>query len=233
MNVAIIAAAGRGSRFGGDRAKQFVELAGVPVIVHTLRRFESCPDIQQVIGVFPAGESAGALELAARYGLRKLTRVVPGGETRLDSVRRGFAAIREVTAEIVAVHDGARPFVLPDEISLTIRAAAEHGAAILTAPVTDTIKAVSDGSVRNTLDRTALRRALTPQCFRYDLLRRGLADAEDRAGEITDESMLIEALGEPVHIVEGSPMNIKITHPEDIAWGEHLLRQMELDDRRL
>jgi 2-C-methyl-D-erythritol 4-phosphate cytidylyltransferase len=229
MNVAIIAAAGRGSRFGGGRAKQFVELDGVPVIVHTLRRFESCPDIQQVIGVFPAGETETALELAARYGLRKLTRVVPGGETRLDSVRRGFAAIRETTAEIVAVHDGARPFVSPEEIGRTVRTAADYGAAILTAPVTDTIKTVGDRTVLDTLDRATLRRALTPQCFRYDLLRRGLATAEHGAIEITDESMLIEALGEPVQVVEGSPMNIKITHPDDIAWGEHLLRQMELN----
>lgn len=230
MNVAIIAAAGRGSRFGGERAKQFVELCGIPVIVHTLRRFESCPDIQQVIGVFPPGETAGALELAARYGLRKLARVVPGGETRLDSVRRGFAAIRETTAEIVAVHDGARPLVAADEISRTIAAAAEFGAAILTAPVTDTIKVVTDGAVAGTLDRTTLRRALTPQCFRYEVLRRGLAAAEAQGREITDESMLIEALGDPVHAVEGSPMNIKITHPDDIAWGEYLLRQMETSE---
>jgi 2-C-methyl-D-erythritol 4-phosphate cytidylyltransferase len=230
MNVAIIAAAGSGSRFGGDRAKQFVELCGVPVVIHALRRFESCPEIQQIIAVVPSAEAAGFLELAGRFGLRKLVRVVPGGITRLDSVQRGFLAIRSATVEVVAVHDGARPLVLPDEIGRTVRAATELGAAVLVAPVTDTIKKVVDGQVVGTLDRSKLRRALTPQCFRYDVLQRGLAKAIDLAGEITDECMLIEALGEPVAIVEGGVQNIKITHQEDLAWGEHLLRQLEFDD---
>ncbi|MEO6391175.1 MAG: 2-C-methyl-D-erythritol 4-phosphate cytidylyltransferase [Pyrinomonadaceae bacterium] len=231
MNVAIIAAAGQGQRFGGERAKQFVELCGVPVIVHTLRRFESCPDIHQVIVVVPAAESAGFLELTARYGLRKVDRVVPGGVTRFESVNRGFQAIRPATAEVVAIHDGARPFVRPEEISLTVQAAAEHGAAILAAPVTDTIKLLGDGGLISTLDRSKLRRALTPQCFRYDWLRRGLAAAVNADSEITDDSTLIEALGEPVQIVEGGARNIKITNPEDIAWGELLLKQVELSDQ--
>ena len=230
MNVAIIAAAGQGQRFGGERAKQFVELCGIPVIVHTLRRFESCPDIQQVIVVLPVAETAGFLELAGRFGLRKVARVAPGGATRFESVSRGFQAIRAATAEVVAIHDGARPFVLPDEISRTVQAAAEHGAAILAAPVTDTIKQLGEGGQISTLDRSRLRRALTPQCFRYDWLQRGLAGAASANNEITDDSMLIEALGEPVQIVESGAHNIKITNPEDIAWGELLLRQMSLVD---
>jgi 2-C-methyl-D-erythritol 4-phosphate cytidylyltransferase len=230
MNFAIVAAAGQGSRFGGDRAKQFVELGGVPVIVHTLRRFEACPEIQHVIAVVPPTEVSAFLELVGRYGLRKLAQVVPGGETRLDSVRRGFEAVRPATAEIVAVHDGARPLVTPDEISRTVTVAAAHGAAILVGPVTDTIKEVGPPGILRTLNRKILRRALTPQCFRYELLRRGLAAAETHAIEITDESMLIEALGEPVQIVEGSANNIKITHRDDIAWAELLLEQMELAD---
>src|SRR5436190_14660552 len=190
MNVAIIAAAGQGQRFGGERAKQFVELCGVPVIVHTLRRFESCPDIHQVVAVLPAAEAAGFLELTARYGLRKVVRVVPGGATRFDSVSRGFQAIRPATATVVAIHDGARPFVRPEEISRTVQAAAQHGAAILAAQVTDTIKQLGDHGLISTLDRSKLRRALTPQCFRYDQLRRGLAAAVNANTEITDDSML-------------------------------------------
>lgn len=231
MNVAIIAAAGQGQRFGGERAKQFVELCAVPVIVHTLRRFESCPDIHQVIAVLPARESAGFLELTARYGLRKVVRVVPGGATRFESVSRGFQAIRPATTEVVAIHDGARPFVLPEEISRTVKAAAEQGAAILAAQVTDTIKQIGEDGSISTLDRAKLRRALTPQCFRYDWLRRGLANAANAKIEITDDSMMIEALGESVQIVEGGAHNIKITNPEDIAWGEFLLKQMEFSDQ--
>lgn len=231
MNVAIIAAAGQGQRFGGERAKQFVELSGVPVVVHTLRRFESCPDIQQVVAVLPGAEAAGFLELTARYGLRKVVRVVPGGATRFESVSRGFQAIRSATAEVVAIHDGARPFVSSEEISRVVKAAAEHGAAILAAPVTDTIKQIGEDGLISTLDRTKLRRALTPQCFRYDWLGRGLAAAANANCEFTDDSMLIEALGEPVQLVDGSAHNIKITNPEDLAWGELLLKQLEFAEQ--
>src|SRR5829696_1202810 len=147
MNIAIIAAAGAGTRMASDRPKQFLSLAGTPVIFHTLKPFEECDSIHEVVVVLPAEESAGFLSMAGKFGLRKLARVVPGGATRADSVKRGLMAIRSATAEIVAVHDGVRPFVTVEEVDATVAAAQAHGAAILVAPVTDTIKQVDEQRV--------------------------------------------------------------------------------------
>jgi 2-C-methyl-D-erythritol 4-phosphate cytidylyltransferase len=223
MNIAIIAAAGAGTRMASDRPKQFLLLAGTPVIFHTLRVFEQCDSIDEVIVVLPAEESAGFLSLAGKFGVRKLARVVPGGATRSDSVKRGLMAIRSATAEIVVVHDGVRPFVTVEEIDATIAAAKSDGAAILVAPVTDTIKQVDDEVVVKTLDRGTLRRALTPQCFRYELLREAYQKADVNDPSLTDESALVEQLGKRVSIVEGSARNIKITTAEDLAIAEAIL----------
>jgi 2-C-methyl-D-erythritol 4-phosphate cytidylyltransferase len=224
MNVAIIAAAGQGSRMGGECPKQFLELAGIPIIIHTLRAFEQCAVIQEIIVVLPAQDAAGFLSLAGKFSLQKLVKVVPGGATRAESVLRGLHAIRAATAEIVAVHDGVRPFVTSDEIALTVDAARLHEAAVLVAPVTDTVKEVADRGVVATLDRSRLRRALTPQCFRYSLLRRAYERADVMDPVLTDDSALVEALGIHPVVVEGSPRNIKITTLEDLAIGEILLR---------
>jgi 2-C-methyl-D-erythritol 4-phosphate cytidylyltransferase len=227
MNVAIIAAAGQGVRMGGPQAKQFLELAGTPIIIHTLKRFEQCADIQEIILVLPAQDASGFLALAGRYGLRKLARVVPGGATRAESVMRGLQSVRAATAEIVAVHDGVRPFVTVDEISRTLRAAQTTGAAILAAPVVDTIKEVQGGKVVSTLIRSGLRRALTPQCFRYAILRHAYEQARDFGADATDDSVLVERLGVGVVVVEGNPRNIKITSPEDIALAERILKTVD------
>jgi 2-C-methyl-D-erythritol 4-phosphate cytidylyltransferase len=223
MNIAIIAAAGAGTRMASDRPKQFLLLAGTPVLIHTLKVFEQCESIQEVIVVLPAEESAGFLSLAGKFGLRKVARVVPGGVTRADSVKRGLAAIRAATAEIVVVHDGVRPFVTVEEIDATVAAAQIDGAAILVAPVTDTIKQVSDQRVERTLDRGVLRRAMTPQCFRYEVLRQAYQAADVTDASLTDESVLLEKIGIPVSVVEGSPRNIKITTADDLAIAEAIL----------
>ena len=228
MNIAIIAAAGAGTRMASGarprhRPKQFLLLAGTPVIFHTLKPFQECDSIHEVIVVLPAEESAGFLSLAGKFGVRKLARVVPGGATRADSVKRGLMAMRSATAEIVAVHDGVRPFVTIEEIDATIAAAKSDGAAILVAPVTDTIKQVDDEAVVKTLDRGTLRRALTPQCFRYELLREAYQHADVNDPSLTDESALVEQLGKRVSIVEGSARNIKITTAEDLAIAEAIL----------
>jgi 2-C-methyl-D-erythritol 4-phosphate cytidylyltransferase len=220
MNTAIIAAAGSGNRMASDRPKQFLELAGVPILFHTLKRFEQCESIQEVIVVLPAEESAGFLSLAGKFGLRKLAKVVPGGPTRADSVKRGLLAIRSVTAEIVAVHDGVRPFVTTEEIDATVEAARSVGAAILVAPANDTIKEVCDNRILRTLDRRQLRHALTPQCFRYELLMRAFERADVSDPLLTDESALVEQLGERVTIVEGSARNMKITTKADLVIAE-------------
>ena len=229
MNIAIIAAAGAGTRMASDRPKQFLLLAGTPVIIHTLKVFEQCESIQEVIVVLPAAESAGFLSLAAKFGLRKVSRVVPGGVTRADSVKRGLLAIRAATAEIVVVHDGVRPFVTAEEIDAVVAAAKSDGAAILVAPVTDTIKQVRDRFIVRTLDRGELRRALTPQCFRYELLRQAYQTADVADPSVTDESVLVEKLGVPISVIDGNPRNIKITTVEDLAIAEVILATASVD----
>jgi 2-C-methyl-D-erythritol 4-phosphate cytidylyltransferase len=230
MNVAIIAAAGQGTRLGGKVAKQFRELAGVPLIIRTLERFEQCEAIQEVVLVLPAPEAAAFLQLVGKYGLRKVARVVPGGATRGESVWRGLQTVRAATARVIAVHDGVRPFVTSLEIERTVRAAEMSGAAILTAPVIDTIKEVEGDSIVRTLERGRLRRALTPQCFRYELLRRAFEQSPELIASATDESSLVEALGARVTIIEGDARNIKITRPEDIELGEMILKSLERGD---
>lgn len=229
MNVAIIAAAGQGTRMGGNRAKQFLELAGTPIIIHTLRCFELCEAIQEIILVLPAQDVGGFLALAEQHRLRKLSRIVPGGSTRAESVLKGLLTVRAATAEIIAVHDGVRPFVTSGEISRTVKAAQANDAAILTAEVTDTIKEIGNGFVERTLPRAVLRRALTPQCFRFELLRRAYEHVDVLDPELTDESSLVERLGVKVTTVEGSSRNIKITGPEDLALGEVFLKEMKVE----
>jgi 2-C-methyl-D-erythritol 4-phosphate cytidylyltransferase len=223
MNTAIIAAAGRGNRMASDRPKQFLLLAGTPIVVHTLKRFEECESIQEIIVVLPAEDSAGFLSMVGKFDLRKLVKIVPGGSTRADSVKRGLMSIRAATADIVAVHDGVRPFVSVEEIDRTVASAGQTGAAILVGPVVDTIKEVNGDSVIRTLNRKQLRRALTPQCFRYDLLKRAFENIDVNDPSITDESFLVEKLGEKVAIVEGSPANIKITTKQDLLVAEAYL----------
>ena len=229
MNVAIIVAAGRGERAGAGRAKQFRELAGAPVLVHTLRRFDECAGVAETIAAVPACEIEQFEATARAHAVRKLVRVVAGGATRAESVRRGLDAA-DAGARVVAVHDGVRPLVPPAEIDAVVRAAEESGAAILVAPVVDTIKEVIEGIVTQTFARARLRRALTPQCFRRDLLESACALALAENIDATDDSLLVERLGATVVAVEGDPRNIKLTRAEDFALAELLLQRSEVRD---
>jgi 2-C-methyl-D-erythritol 4-phosphate cytidylyltransferase len=225
MNVAIVVGGGRGIRFGGDRPKQFLELNGTPIIVHTLRQFELSRQIGQVVVVLPAPEVAPFQSLVEQFDLRKISRVVAGGETRAQSVKLGLAAIDQ--AEVVAVHDAVRPLVTHEEIDRVVESANMSGAAILTAGVSETIKEVTNSHVARTVARAHLRRALTPQSFHFDILKSAYdeLDVLESAGvEVTDDSFLVERLGVPISIVEGNGRNIKITTPEDLAIAQVLLK---------
>ncbi|MGH9940796.1 MAG: 2-C-methyl-D-erythritol 4-phosphate cytidylyltransferase [Pyrinomonadaceae bacterium] len=227
MNYAIIVAAGKGTRAGGGgerQPKQFRELGGIPLIIHTLRRFEQSAAVGEMIVVVPAAQTSDFLQLVGRYQLGKLARVVAGGQTRTESVWRGLQTVRAATAEVIAIHDGVRPFVTPAEIDRTIEAARAKGAAILAAPAVDTIKEVRGGTVVRTFERATLCHALTPQCFRYELLRRAYEQALAEGVEATDDSALVERLGHAVAVVEGSVDNIKITRAEDFALAEMMLK---------
>ena len=229
MNVAIVVAAGKGTRLGGNRPKQFLELDGIPVIIRTLGQFERCREIEEGVVVLPAPEfeqtAAWFPSVAKEFGLRKPWRTVAGGTTRAQSVQRGLAVAGK--AELVAIHDGVRPFVTPEEIGRVLTAARTTGAAILVAPVADTIKEIRNGRVVRTLPRINLRRALTPQCFRFDLLKQAydqLTEIEGEDIEVTDDCQLVERLGIEIVAVEGSARNIKITGAEDLVLGEALLK---------
>ncbi|MGH9947313.1 MAG: 2-C-methyl-D-erythritol 4-phosphate cytidylyltransferase [Pyrinomonadaceae bacterium] len=222
MNTAIIVAAGAGTRFGSEKTKQFVELNGKPMIVHTIERFEAAPSIDSILLVLAADRIGEFETLASAFGFSKLSEIVSGGATRADSVKNGLNAV-DPTSEIVAVHDGARPFVSVDEIEQVVGAAKRTGAACLVGKVIDTIKSIRGGEIAATLDRSQLRRALTPQAFHIDVIKKAFENVE-LSDAVTDECYLVEKLGHPIVIVEGSSRNIKITQPEDILFAEALLK---------
>lgn len=223
MNSAIIAAAGSGTRFGAETPKQFLEIAGKPMILHTLEKFENCPSIDEIVLVLSSNETENFQNLSKNYNFTKLKKIVAGGKTRAESVFKGLRAVNE-NCEIIAVHDGARPLISTEEISLTIEKAKETGAACLTAKITDTIKKIADGKIVETIDRETLRRALTPQCFRIEILRESFENA-DLSENVTDECFLVEKLGIEITAVVGSARNIKITTPEDFALAELWLKE--------
>ncbi|HWP42541.1 MAG TPA: 2-C-methyl-D-erythritol 4-phosphate cytidylyltransferase, partial [Blastocatellia bacterium] len=220
LNIAIIPAAGIGSRMHADRAKQMLELGGVPLLVHTLRRFEQCDAIDQVILVLQPNLTTEVLGLISRHQLTKIARVVAGGAERQDSVYRGLQVVKAETAGIVAVHDAVRPFVRPEEIRAVVARAATTGAAILAHPAIDTIKQVSKSRVTRTLDRRRIYHAQTPQAFRYSIIREAYDRAYQDSFMATDDSQLVERLGHRVSVVEGSHINIKITRPIDLRIAE-------------
>ena len=222
MNTAIIVAAGSGQRFAGQQPKQFVQLLGKPLIIHTLERFESCAIIDEIVLVL---SEAGRKEFEIsnfKFQISKLRVVVIGGKTRAESVKNGLDVIDASTANIIAVHDGARPLVSVDEIRRTVEKADQIGAACLVAEVTDTIKEIEGENISGTIDRSKLRRALTPQAFRYDILRMAF-DGIDLTESITDECYLVEKLGVKIAFVEGSSQNIKITRADDVRIAELFL----------
>lgn len=229
MNIAIIPAAGSGSRFGGQIPKQFLEVAGAPIIIHTLRRFDSCEGIGAMVVALAPSEIEGFERKLAGAGLSKPVRLVAGGAERSESILNALEAAREFLPRLVAVHDAVRPFVTPEQISAVLARADETGAAILALPATDTIKEVEGGIIRGTIDRRRIWRAQTPQVFEYELLLR--ANSEARTAGLpsaltTDDSLLVENLGIDVAVVEGSAHNIKITTPEDFIIAERLFQEM-------
>ena len=224
MNIAIIVAAGSGTRFAADQPKQLTHVLGKPLIIHTLERFEACPAVDEIILVLSGTGRIEFEQIRAGFELKKLKTIVTGGDTRAGSVRNGLDAIDGAKANVIAVHDGARPLVSVAEITRTIEKADETGAACLVAELTDTIKEIDGGAITGTVDRKKLRRALTPQAFRYDILKRAFENAE--LGEnVTDECYLIEELGVEIAAVEGSSRNIKITRAEDLILAEVFLER--------
>lgn len=210
---AIIAAGGRGARFGADRPKQLLMLGGRPILQHSLDAFVACPIIADVVVALPSD----LVEHPPEYlsSAAKPTQIVEGGSRRQDSVSRAFALVA-ARADVVVIHDAARPFVSGDLIARTVEAAIAHGAAIAALAATDTVKrGNADRLIVGTLPRGEVFLAQTPQAFRTTVLRDALALAPADA-DVTDEAMLAEQAGHPVRLVDGDPRNVKITTPVDL-----------------
>lgn len=209
---------------GGSTPKQFLTLDGLPILVHSLRVLEDAAAVSEIILTVPTADREYCLnDIVARYKFHKITKVVPGGEQRQDSVRHGLAELDE-SADIVLIHDAVRPFLTRDMVARVIDAAAEHGAAIAAVPMRDTIKRVgADGFIESTVDRNHLWLAQTPQAFRRPLLEMAHRKAQLEKYHATDDAQLMEWLGHRVAIVEGSGENIKITRPEDLGIGKAIL----------
>lgn len=218
-HAAIIVGAGSGVRFGSD--KIFADLAGMPVLAHTIAAFEACPTIDEIVLVLRTDTVQVGQQLVRIHGWRKVIAVVAGGARRQDSVLAGTQA---TTAQWVLIHDAARPLISREVIERGIDAAQSTGAAIAAIPVRDTIKRVNtDRSIRETVDRAPLWAAQTPQVFQTDLLRRALTEATD----VTDDAAAVEAVGGVVHVFEGAERNFKITTTADLALAAAILRAIE------
>ncbi|WP_127508989.1 2-C-methyl-D-erythritol 4-phosphate cytidylyltransferase [Paenibacillus humicus] len=222
---AVIVAAGRGTRMGTPESKQFLLLRGKPVLVHTLELFQRMDAIREIVLVTGAADAERCRRWCGEYGLTKVAAIMEGGSERQHSVRIGLDSL---SADWALVHDGVRPLVSEAAVSACLARAEETGAAVLAVPVKDTIKKVdAAGIIESTPDRSSLWAIQTPQAFRRARLR----EAHERAladGFLgTDDSMVVERLGDPVAVAEGEYTNIKITTPEDLPYAEFLLEQRE------
>jgi 2-C-methyl-D-erythritol 4-phosphate cytidylyltransferase / 2-C-methyl-D-erythritol 2,4-cyclodiphosphate synthase len=218
--AAVVVAAGRGERLGAPD-KVVLPLAGRPMLVWSLRALEQAETVGPVVVVAGSHTLEAVGWIVRNEGFTKVQAIVAGGERRQDSVRAGLAALPEGT-EIVLIHDGARPLAEPALFDRCAAAAAESGAAIAAAPVSDTLKRVTEGIISGTVDRTGLWAAQTPQAFRLESLRWAMNVGSGES--VTDEARLCEAAGLAVTVVPSSLANLKVTHSEDIAVADALLR---------
>jgi 2-C-methyl-D-erythritol 4-phosphate cytidylyltransferase len=227
MISAVVVASGTGSRFGRDEGKQLTELAGIPLVGHAVLALERCADVDEVVLVcHPDRVTDVSAQVVVALGLAKVSRVLPGGETRQESVAAGLGAVSE-GASIIVVHDGARPLVTPDIFTRAIEALRCDAAAdgvVVGHPAIDTLKSVdAHRTVTGTPDRARLWVAQTPQVFRARVLRRAHSDASASGFIGTDDASLVERAGGVVRMVEGPRHNIKVTVPEDLVFAAALL----------
>ncbi len=218
----VIVAAGKGERFGSS-GKVLAPLLDQPVLAHSLNAFEQSDSISEIVLVVGEHTESDIQQLADSGRWTKIMQVVLGGSSRQDSTARGVDAV-STHADVILVHDGARPLIRPAEIDACVSAAREYGGAIIATPVTDTIKRVENGRITATVDRSDLWAAQTPQGFPAETLRQMMQHAAQTSSAVTDEASLAEMMGNPVHIVPGGAANLKITHPEDLVVAEALLR---------
>lgn len=221
---AIIVAGGSGSRMGTSTKKQYLKIKDKEILVYTVECFQNMPEIQEIV-VVTGKEDITYVEklLKDTYKLNKVSYIVAGGKERQDSVYNGIQAVDE-KSDYLVIHDGARPLITKEVVRVGLDMAYAHRASIIAVPVKDTIKLVSkDGKVEATPDRSSLWSVQTPQIFEKELIIHAHEYAKEHGLSVTDDSMLVEAIGVPVYIVEGEYTNIKITTPEDLIIAEKML----------
>lgn len=218
--TAVLVAAGSSTRMGFDKLS--FDLGGETVLERSVRAFDECPEVDELV-IVTGASGENAQRAAARC--KKPVRLVKGGSTRAESARSGVAAAH---GRLVAVHDAARPFVSQSVIADTIAASARCGAAAPAVPVKDTIKTVAeDGAVTGTPDRSTLRAVQTPQVFEADLLKAALQSALENEVPVTDDCSAVERLGKVVYLIDGDEENLKITTPVDLVIAEAILAERE------
>jgi len=224
--TALIPAAGQGKRMDAARSKPYLLLDGKPILLHTLQALEECPLVDEVILLVEQGEIEHARSSVVRAGgLAKVSRVLAGGVKRQDSVWEGLTTIAD-DCDLVMVHDGVRPFVTQEILARAVQGAIDCGASIVGVPAKDTVKLVSaHKQVLKTPDRAGVFLVQTPQTFKRAIVLEAYRQAMRNGFYATDDAALVERLGLPVKVVEGSYDNIKITTPEDLAIGEMILKR--------
>ena len=230
---AILPAAGVGTRMAASQPKQFLELNGLPILIHSLRAFASVPRVTAIYVAVRRNEmervEAQVAEHSAEFGFAGRVHVVEGGDNRQESVANALAALPSEEDDVVLVHDAVRPLIDAATIDRTIDAVVEHGAAIVGLPAVDTVKQVERTAhgalITSTIPREFVVLAQTPQGFRCGLLQRAFAEATADGFVGTDEASVVERAGHPVAVVPGSQVNLKITQPGDLALAEFYLRQ--------
>ena len=222
---AVVVAAGTASRMEGID-KILTTLGDLPVLVHTLRVFEDCPDIAEVVVVTREDLLVEVSRLCREFDLEKVSKVVVGGKERIYSVQAGLAEVRQ-DAELIAIHDGARPLLPPEVLQEVLDRGTATGAAAPAIPVTDTVKGAGGGVAPATLDRSPLFAVQTPQVFQADLIRAAIHQAAAEGAVLTDDCAAVERLGMKVSLTRGSRENLKLTTPFDLVVGEAILDARE------
>lgn len=232
MASAIIVAGGQGTRMAADVPKQYLLLGQIPVWLYTLTVFTKCQSVEKIVLVTPENDADSCRsQIVAAFGGSKDIIVVAGGKRRQDSVYNGLLALEKQgvspdSNQVVAVHDGVRPFVTVEQIEDCIDTAHRHGVAILAIPAFDTLKKVNaESEIEATIDRGNIWMAQTPQAFHYHLLKKAHDHARQNRIKGTDDAGLVERLGYKIKIVPGSRLNLKVTTPEDYKWAQRMASQ--------
>lgn len=223
--AAVVVAAGSATRMQGVN-KIMTTLGGIPVLARTLQALEQCPRIDEIIVVTRSDLCVPVGQICRDYSISKATSIVKGGQTRAESVRCGLCAVTG-RAELVAIHDGARPFVSQELLERVLIAGAETGAAAPAVPLKDTIKRVENYIIQETVDRDTLVAVQTPQVFLADFISAALYQCIQKGIPLTDDCSAAEYMGKQVTLVEGDDTNIKLTTPVDLAVGEAIIQWQE------